>query len=64
MKQGELDKKDVSSVAEMTKPYKIFLEDLTERENAACLVVVGRSILKHRRDTGHNDVIFSNIGSF
>ena len=41
-----------------------FLEDMTERENVGVLVVDNRILLKHCRETGHNDVIFVNIGSF
>jgi len=64
IKHGELDKNDVSRVAETGKPYKFFLEDMTERENVGVLVVDNRILLKHCRETGHNDVIFVNIGSF
>jgi hypothetical protein len=43
---------------------KIVLEDLKERENVGVLVVDERSVLKHCKETGHNDVISVNIGSF
>jgi hypothetical protein len=58
LKHVELDKKDVSSGAQMGKPYKNRLEDMTERENVGVLVVDERSVLKHCRETGRNEVIF------
>jgi len=60
----KLYKNDLSSVAEIGKPYKIFLENLTERENPGVLVVDEISVLKHCGETGHNDVIFVNNRSF
>jgi len=59
----ELYKKDLSIVAEIGKPCKNFLEDVTERENVGVLLVVEKNV-KYCRETGHNDVIFVNNGSF
>jgi len=60
----ELYKKDLSNVAETRKPYKIFLKDVTERKNVEILVVDEKSVLKHCGETGHNDMVFVNNGSF